>query len=482
MTLLPDSLASRLALWQAGTFVLFFSIGLPVFYHLIGVVAQNRMDQDLIEDIEEFHDLWRSEGIQRVRREIQREIGSDDPSDLYLRLLTSSGEVLYATDMSHWKNIAPNRHAIDRVIAGDDPQLETLTRASDGDQFRVVYGIIAPDQLLEIAETLEPQKDFMELLLHLFVGIYLVVVPFGALVGWWLARRALRSVEEVSLTAEAIADGNLNRHVTVRPNGSEITRLVTTFNAMIDRVQTLITAMREMTDNIAHDMRGPLARIRANAELALVSASSVDEFRESAADTLEECERLLQMINTTLDVAETEAGAGRQPRDRVDPARLASEACELFEPVAEDRRVTLTCKVQDCGELTGNRQQLQRMLANLVDNGLKFTDQGGAVTVAVERNADRVSIRVHDTGIGIAKPDRERIFERFVRCDPSRSRTGFGLGLSFCRAVARAHGGDITVASEPGKGSLFTVTLPLAAQRSAVPEGEHLLAYSTPVG
>jgi len=459
--LLPDTLASRVTLWHSTALVIFFSIAFPAFYLTIDTVVQRQIDEDLIEDIAEFHDLWRTGGIDQVKEEIESEIASESPAHLFIRLLDRSGGTLYATDMSHWGHLPPNQETIHAVGNGNEPELESRLR-SDDEEFRSVYGTIAPGTIMQIGETIEEQREFMDLLLGLFFATYLIILPLSALIGWSVTKKSLSGIEEVSLAAEAIANGNLNRHVSVCPRGTEIERLVDTFNSMVDRVHALITEMHEMMDNIAHDMKTPLARIRTSSELALTGSVSVETLQSSTAVTLEECDRLLEMINTTLDVSEAEAGAAHLRQERVNVSSLISEACELFKPVAEEKGIRLCAQTSSDCQVKGNVQHLQRMLANMIDNGIKFTDPDGdgEIMISLELEDNWIKIVVRDSGIGIAMADQSKIFDRFVRGDQSRNRPGSGLGLSFARAVAHSHGGNIQVASKPGKGSIFTIILP----------------------
>jgi signal transduction histidine kinase len=218
--------------------------------------------------------------------------------------------------------------------------------------------------------------------------------------------------------------------------------------------------MRDITDNITHDLRGPVARIRTSAELTLSHVSTDDEYRTSAADIVEECDRMMEMINTTLDVTEAEAGAGIAAQQDIDLTALVEDACELYEPVAEDKNIHMSISTASSAYTRGNTHQLQRMLANLLDNALKYTPAVGDITISMSVENDTVTLAVSDDGIGISESNQAHIFDRSFRCDESRSASGFGLGLSLARAVARAHGGDINVSSVPGEGSTFTVVLP----------------------
>jgi signal transduction histidine kinase len=230
---------------------------------------------------------------------------------------------------------------------------------------------------------------------------------------------------------------------------------------MLDRIQGLMAGIKEMTDNIAHDLKSPITRIRGQAEVALTSRAAADEYEAMAAGAIEECDRLLEMINTMLFISRTEAGLSKPELKPMDLAAVVRDACGLFLSLAEEKKISLTWEAPERLEMAGDVRLIQRMLGNLLDNAIKYTPEGGAVAARVRANTDHsVSVAVEDSGIGISDRDLPHIFERFYRGDPSRSQAGAGLGLSFARAVARAHGGEIIVENRRPTGAVFEISLP----------------------
>jgi heavy metal sensor kinase len=427
---------------------------------VISTVLSKNRDQDLMADVQGYSAMLAAEGIDKVKAEMAWEALSDGQEHIFLRLLSMDGKELAATDMSAWRSVGTGSRALEKLKGGADYVLETLDLPEQEFEARTVYGSIGPGLVLQIGESLEEDAEFLELHRIVFIPLMAVMVIIAAIVGWLMARRALTGVEEVTQTAVEISKGALDKRVPFKARGSEIERLATTFNYMLDRINLLIKAMREMSDNIAHDLRSPLARIRAVAEMALTTSTTEEEHKAMAGSMLEECDRLLGMINAMLDIAEAESGASEIQLEEVDLVSLIQRACELFQAIAEENSVTIAADLPENCPVYGEVRKLQRIVANLLDNALKFTPPQGTVTVSLKADNGQVAIAVSDTGIGISEDDLPHVFKRFYRCDNSRAQQGTGLGLSLVKAIVGSLGGSVNATSHLGKGSTFTVTLP----------------------
>ncbi|MGE5818888.1 MAG: sensor histidine kinase [Deltaproteobacteria bacterium] len=458
---LHSTLAFRLTLWYAGIFTVFSGIAFLLFYTLITSVLQERIDQELRGQAQRFSALLATEGVEAVNNSAVIEAQAAGVKKVFFRLLNLNGEVFSSSNMSYWQDIAVDGSAIERLLRSQTPFIETIVIPNRSDEVRILYAMLSPTIIAQVGQAMESQSVFVEAFKKIFFTTMSFLILVAAGVGWFMARRAVSGVEAVTRTARSISAGLLQERVPVKPTGDEIDQLATTFNQMLDRIQTLLTEIKEMNDNIAHDLRSPVARMRGLAEVTLTTGKSLGDYETMAASTIEECDRLLDMINTMLVISKTEAGVEKFSHEEVDISALVHKACEIFEPMADDKKVALDYQGREKTLLFGDARMLQRMLSNILDNAVKYTPSGGKVEISLsESEKHDVIISIRDTGVGISATDLPHVFERFYRCDRSRSQPGTGLGLSLARAIARAHGGDIVVTSALDQGSTFTITLP----------------------
>jgi heavy metal sensor kinase len=430
------------------------------FYFQITSIVRARTDEDLVEEIGEFSKRLNAGGLETLKDYMVQEAKDEGEDEIFFRILTADGREIAASDLSSWETVRADRAALRQATSVRAPVLETITPPDRRHGVRIMYGAIGPDTLLQVGFSLKDDDEFVAHFREIFGMTVAAVMALAAGFGWFMAKRALANVEEITRTARAISASDLQQRVPVKGQADEIDRLAITFNDMLDRIQKLIIEAKEMNENIAHDLRSPITRIRGMAELTLTTGKTVGEYEAAAASTIEDCDRLLDMINTMLYISQTEANVQNTPSEEVDLAKVVRDACELFQPVAEDKGVNLILNVNPNVKVRGGIQALQRMTANLIDNALNYTPAQGSVTISVAGQRDCAVVAIKDTGIGIAPEELPHIFRRFYRCDRSRSRPGTGLGLTLVDAIVRAHRGHIVASSTPNIGSTFTVTLP----------------------
>jgi signal transduction histidine kinase len=298
--------------------------------------------------------------------------------------------------------------------------------------------------------------------------VYFLALGFltlgGLVAGFAVSRVALKRIETINVTARSIMAGDMTRRIAVTGNGDEFDVLATNLNAMLERIEALMSGLREVSDNIAHDLKTPLSRLRNSAEAAL-RETGADAYREGLEHTIEKADELIKTFNSLLLVARLEAGALEENAERFDVGRAVRDVAELYEPVADERGMALAVNVEAGPQLTGNRQLVVQAVANLIENAIKYSgkparaETGAAISIDLRNRADAIEIAVADNGPGIAPEDRERVLKRFVRLEKSRTEPGTGLGLSLVQAVARLHAGSVHL-EDNRPGLRVVLTLP----------------------
>jgi signal transduction histidine kinase len=323
-----------------------------------------------------------------------------------------------------------------------------------------------------VGRDLEERENLRDVMIHaLFTSLFWVGLV-GLVGGLVMSFRILRRIDAMNASAKSIMTGDLARRLPLAGTGDELDRLAENLNTMIARIAGLMTGMREVSDNIAHDLRTPLTRLRNGAEEALRSGGDAERQRDALEKVIREADELMAVFNALLMIARAEAGAGHDTLVPGDVGEIVADVVELYEPSAEEEGVALRSSIEPGLTVRVNRELLGQALANIIDNALKYgvPPDGSArdVSVTVRRVAAGAEIAVGDRGAGIPEPDRVRVLDRFVRLEGSRSRPGSGLGLSLATAIARLHGGELTL-GDNDPGLRVTLVLPLAVEQGAAP-------------
>lgn len=460
------TIAFRLTLWYAGIFSVSSCVVFILFYFLATQVIVNQMDQELLEKAGFFSTIIQRKGMTGANNLAVLEAQAAGEKKIFFRLLYPNGQVFASSHMAYWSSIQIHQASLEsllktrqHVFKTQDVQLKH--KGNSVFKARILYDFVAPEVVLQTGLAMDTYDSFLGAYKRIFGLSMGFVVIVSTLFGWFLSKKALSGVDTITTTVKKISGSTLDERVFETGNEDELDYLAKTFNEMLDRIQALIKSIHEMSDNIAHDLKSPVTRIRGFAELALIQQDTMEEYRSMAANTIEESDRLLDMINTMLVISKVDAGQGEFVFERLDLSRMIKGACELYLPLAEDTNIHFSYEVEDSITVYADRRMIQRAFSNLVDNAFKYTDPGESVSVVLKKGSQEcIHIIVEDTGIGIDPGERESIFQRFYRTDRSRTKQGSGLGLSLARTIARAHHGDITVTGNNTKGSVFLLTLP----------------------
>jgi len=461
---LTQTLAFRLTVGYGSIAFLFALIAFSVFYFKLSSVTMEAVDEELTEEVGELVEVWTNDGLEGLKGLMIEENLEEESSEFYFSIFDGQGVLLTSTDLPPWAMRKLNPEKLTNLRNSPDEKLVQNIAIDEGDsEARILTVQMNPDLIFEHGQSIEDAQEYLEIFQQLFWSVVSISLLMAGLIGGLMANRALKGVAEVTRTATSISKGRFQERVEIKTPYIEINRLVAAFNIMVDRVQNLIQRMREITDNIAHDLRSPLTRIRGIAEMSLISTTGSMTPAKAAENTIEECDNLIDMINTMLDLTEIEAGVQKFELEDIDIPQLLEEACELFLPLAAERGITLNLNVTEGLHIRTDRSGLQRIVCNLMENAIKYTHKGGSVSLCGESRDHQIVITVQDTGIGIAPNDLPHIFDRFFRTDQSRSQPGNGLGLSLVKAITTNLGGSVEAQSRLNDGSTFFINLPQAA-------------------
>lgn len=452
-----NSFALRLTLWYS-TILTFSFLTLSVLSYLF-VFSAIRDNRDAIRsELAKYASLAEHEGIDAVESASRIQGIPSRRNSFFIRVVDSADRTLFLSNPKLWEHFDLTRPQ-DQL---PDGQWHYYTSRRDGDLLEVISARLRDKKLLQVGKSIQDRGDVVRHFRDTLFATLIPMVMIGFAGGAFLAHRALRPIRNLRLAARSIIEtGHFDTRVPTRETGDELNELAVLFNQMLAKIETLIHGMKDALDNVAHDLRTPVTRLRGVAEVALRSRNGAEARREALEDCLEESERVMAMLDTLMDVSEAESGTMKLTLEDINLVLLIEEVAELYEHLAEEKRIHLSTAAPKDLYVRGDRARLRQVLANLVDNAVKYTPEGGRIEIEASKHADRAVLLVKDSGIGIPPDEVPRIWERLYRGDKSRSQRGLGLGLSLVKAVVHAHQGRVAASSNPSGGSVFSVYLPL---------------------
>ncbi len=452
------TLALRLTLGYAALFALSAAVLSALTYALLFGYLREQDRAFARAQLRAYAEAYARVGVPAVARSAQSLRGDDRGEELLVRVADAANRTLLLLPPEDWRPAdfaALERRAPaggERFVVhneGEDDEVEVFS-------FRFADGVV-----LQAGMSSDDRNDVMEAFPDVFVTIALPLLVLAVAGGAFMAQRALRPVRHLLTTLRAIiATGDVRERAPDPDVRGEMAELFLLFNRMLDRIEGLVGRLRGTLDDVAHDLRTPLTRLRGTAELALREEREPQVYRDALADALEASGAVVATLDAIMDVAEAEAGAMRLRLRPIPVGDLVRDVAELYELVAEEKGIVLDAEVDGEAWARGDRPSLGRALANLVDNAVKYTPEGGRVMLRAFRDERGVHITVRDTGLGVGPEELPHVWDRHFRADRSRSERGLGLGLSLVRALIEGHGGSVEVESRLGMGSTFTVHLP----------------------
>lgn len=447
------SIRLRLTAWYA----LVLLAGLALFGAGMWVALERRLvagvDMQLAERIRGFETVLEVEGEGADRSQLQLEISEyarEIPEGGLMQVRDGAG-VLLAPRTGHpaFSSVPAAGGAVYRAARGHAYRVLTARVESRGQ----TYDVLVAGSLDEVQSVM---RAFRDLLLMLIPGALMV----ACLGGYWISRRALAPVDEITRVAKSISVQNLARRLRVPNTGDELQRMSETWNEVLERLDVAVKRIRQFTADASHELRTPVAIVRATAELALRRERTTAEYRQSLLDIQREAERMTELTESLLAVARAGAPGSEMPLTPVDLNQVAARVVRESESLAMGKHVALAFQSLNGPAVAfANEAGVRRLLLILIENALRHTPASGSITVSTSTSRDSIVLAVQDTGEGIAADSLPHVFERFYRGDPARDGTGAGLGLSIAQAIAEAHGSAIDVESAPGRGARFSIPL-----------------------
>ena len=441
----------RLSLTYLAVFSAAAIVALAYIYWNTTVLLSRQLNQTIDAELKGLAEQYRAGGLDQLVR-IVAERSRTPGNSLYLVADRDGKQLagnLSAVSTQLWDSLGPVEFFYTRPAPGGVER-----RLAFANVFRLPGGY-----RLIVGRDIEDRRELARLIRITMLWGLGVMALVGIGGGYWVSRRLLARIDNLSATTRTIMSGDLSGRLPVSGSGDELDRLAQSLNSMLSRIEQLMAGLREVSDNIAHDLKTPLNRLRNRVEEALREPYEEASYREVLESTIEEADGLIKTFNALLSIARLEAGAGGDNRDKLNLSALVSDVAELYEPVAEERGIALRAEAAVPISIRGDRQLLGQAIANLIDNALKYgapAAQAGngwtpEVDIRVDVHDGAAEISVTDRGPGVPEAERERVLGRFVRLEESRSEPGSGLGLSLVAAVARLHGGALRLEdNEPG--------------------------------
>jgi signal transduction histidine kinase len=461
--------AVRISLWYACLYIVLAGTALGAYYWATSRYIDAELYAGLEDEFVELRNIAERDGFEGLQREVaSRSRASGADGSYYLLVDRNLHKV--AGNLTGWPEDQDDQVAVDETVHQawvDDTMIPGASE--DHDAYWPVIGKRFKDgSILLVARSVAQAEDMQVFSAYALTSLLVAIVVLALAMGVFMGRTILARIDKINATTETIMRGDLSGRVPLSGRGDEFDDLAGRLNNMLGRIEQLMQGMREVTDNVAHDLRRPLTRLHNRLDTILLEERSPEVYRQTIEAAIHDTQDLVKTFNAILQIAQAEAGSLRAKMADVDLASVAIQVVEFYRPVAQQRRQRLVVDAKRPVTVCGNRDLLSQALGNVLDNAIKYSPPEGLILVQVERTDEGVRVSVSDSGPGIPVAERGRVLQRFTRLDQARSSPGNGLGLSLANAIVGLHGAKMSFADNaPG----LVVRITFAIQANPVQTG-----------
>lgn len=446
----------RLAVWYSGLILSGMVILFFITHFFLSSTLKTRDRQEIQSEVSELTTTFNSSGIKGIQLFIHSHLSNRLKDILYIRIADRNNKTLF--------QFYPSKHKIDPIQSLEHLDLAedrwiTLERNQNNLELNFQTKHLSSEYILQLGMSSQGRDAVLSHFQNLFLMRAIPLILIGIIGGIFLSFRTLKPLRNIIGTVEAIDIGKMDSRVPRTGTGDELDELARLFNDMLDKISNLLTGMREALDNVAHDLRTPLTRLRNISETELFELPEGNPARRAHESMLEETERILKILETLMDISEAETGVMALKKEQINLHDLVFPIYDLYLVVAETKDIQIKMDIPSDIAIFADPNKISQVIANLLDNAVKFTTPNGIVGINARMKDNQVIIDISDNGMGIPEQDILKIWNRLFRGDQSRSKRGLGLGLSLVKAIVSAHKGDIAVSSTPGKGTTFSIIL-----------------------
>lgn len=449
----------RLTVWYTAVSILAYMLLFAIAYYSILSSLKKEDQRVVLSKYKEYVGEYLRDGVSGIEMSINAERDDEKPINLFVRIASENNYTLFLSLPDQWAGI--DLAQIKNITVHKKEHRIKISAKGYNSVFEITTFSLEDGNFLQIGKEINHREEILERFKKVFTGVMILAILISLTGGYIIIFRSLQPIRNLTKTVESIIDtGKMEDRVPAGKTDDELNKLVRLFNLMLERIENLIGGMKESLDNVAHELKTPMTRLRGIAEDALQKEENHNSYREALSDCLEESERIIKMLNTIMDISEAKAGTLNLDIKQIDVSTLVEEVVELYRYIADEKNIVISTDCKENIHLMADEDRLKQILGNLLDNAVKYTPAGGRIDVEASQKAGQIFIVIKDTGIGIRQEDLAKIWDRFYRTEEGRTQRGLGLGLSIVKSLVELHGGHVDVASKPGSGTTFTLYLP----------------------